>query len=42
MNKWTVRVVGILLLLFFTFLFIDLQRKLVMMQKQQPAPTQRR
>ena len=42
MNKWTVRVLGILLLLFFVFLFMDLQRKLVMLNKEKTGQTQSR
>jgi hypothetical protein len=47
MNRWSVRIVGLLMLLFFAFLFVNLQKQLTAMQKANsgttaPAPTSTR
>ena len=33
MNRWSVRIMGLLMLLFFAWLFLNLQKQLVTMQK---------
>ena len=41
MNRWSVRVIGVLLLLLFMFLFINLKKQLTTMQKSRGnAPAQ--
>ena len=37
MNRWGVRILGIVLLLFFLLLMANLQRQLVMMQRARSA-----
>ena len=37
MNRWSVRVIGVLLLLMFLFLFINLKKQLTAMQQRPPA-----
>jgi hypothetical protein len=32
MNRWSVRIIGLLMLLFFAFLFVNLQKQLAAMQ----------
>jgi len=40
MNRWAVRIVGILIILVFVLVMMNLQRQLVMMQRnRQPAST---
>lgn len=42
MNRWAARIVGLILLLIFALLFLQMHRTLVMLQRQQqssPAPT---
>jgi hypothetical protein len=33
MNRWSVRIIGLLMLLFFAWLFLNLQKQLATMQK---------
>jgi len=45
MNRWTARVVGLIMLVLFLLLFANLQKKLVELQRArgtQPAPTSTR
>lgn len=40
MNKWVIRIAGLLLLLMFLFLFMNLQKQLMQLRRQQGgAPT---
>ncbi|HEU4521035.1 MAG TPA: hypothetical protein VFT12_03470 [Thermoanaerobaculia bacterium] len=40
MNKWAVRVAGLIMLLMFLLLFAHLQQQLVRMQRQNNPPAQ--
>jgi hypothetical protein len=35
MNKWTFRIIGLLLILMFTLVFVQLYKQLVTLQRQQ-------
>jgi hypothetical protein len=39
MNRWAVRMLGILLIMAFLFVFLQMYRTLVALQKQQAPPT---
>ncbi len=40
MNRlWIVRIIGILIIVVFALVMMNLQRKLVMIQQSRPAPT---
>lgn len=38
MNRWAVRIFGLLLLLAFGLMFVHLERQLVKLQQRQPPP----
>jgi hypothetical protein len=38
MNRWSVRILGLILILMFMFLFLNLKKQLTMMQRYAPAP----
>ncbi len=43
MNRWAVRIAGLLMLLMFLFLFAQLQKQLIELQKtRRPAPARTR
>ena len=37
MNRWSFRILGLLLILMFLFLFLNLKKQLTMMQRYAPA-----
>lgn len=39
MNRWAFRIAGLLMLLIFALLFIQLQRQLAQLQRSNPAAT---
>jgi hypothetical protein len=42
MNRWGVRIAGLLLLLFFAFVFMQMYKQLATLQKNRPAATSTR
>ncbi len=39
MNRWSIRILGIFLIIAFLLLMANLQKQLVMIQRQRPATT---
>ncbi|HEY2090823.1 MAG TPA: hypothetical protein VGJ81_02955 [Thermoanaerobaculia bacterium] len=39
MNRWGVRIAGLLMLLFFALVFVAMYKQMAALQKNRPAPT---